>query len=510
MISYGERRLEYQDIQGLVQHDYVELPSATFVLCQVTDPERARNWLAGVVDQIERVSAPDLDQPKRTSAVQVAFTSHGLHALGVSTEVLNQFPREFREGMATLQRERLLGDRGESRAANWEWGAEHDLTKADDHPRSDPRLHMMVLVYAHDAHMLLDRVERLLPHGIDQGLRELKRLDTVFLAGPEREADGGLVGPKEHFGFRDGIGQPHVAGMPPRDSDVTPVDENTIAPGEVLLGYPNSYGEIPEGPTDAHGLGFGRNGTFLVFRQLRQDVKQFWNYVAACSDSQADAAITLAAKMVGRWPDGTPLVVSPDHPNPEVRTHNRFLYASDRDHPDPYGMRCPIGAHIRRTNPRDSLGDDSAQALELANQHRIIRRSRAYGPPLVENMDPKSMMCAVDNGAERGLHFLCLNAAIDRQFEFVQSLWANNPKFGNLYDDPDPLIGVQDGHTGQFTVQGEPIRCRYANMHRFVQVRGGAYFFLPGIEAIRTLARNSTTALSHRNPQDISSCPEAQ
>lgn len=493
MISYGDRRLEYQDIQGLVLHDYVELPSAVFLLCQVTDPERARRWLAGVVEQIARVGEAALDHHTRASAVHVAFTCHGLRALGVAEEVLNQFPREFREGMATLQRERLLGDRGESRAANWEWGAERDSTWTDDHPRPDPRLHVMLLVYAQDAHTLRDQIEGLLPPGTDQGIQELKRLDTVFLAGPEREADGQLVGPKEHFGFRDGIGQPHVAGMPAGNPNMPLVAENTIAPGEVLLGYPNSYGEMPEGPTDTQGLGFGRNGTFLVFRQLRQDVKQFWDYVAACSDGEADAAIKLAAKMVGRWPDGTPLVVSPDHPEPEARTHNRFLYASDRDHPDPYGMRCPIGAHIRRTNPRDSLGEDPAQALELANQHRIIRRSRAYGPPLAENMDPQSMMRAVDNGAERGLHFLCLNAAIDRQFEFVQSLWANNPKFGNLYDDPDPLIGVQDGQTGQFTVQGLPIRCRYANLHRFVQVRGGAYFFLPGIKAIRTLARNSTT-----------------
>lgn len=496
MIPYNEPRLEYHDIQGLVQHDYVELPSAIFVLCQVTDPERARAWLAGLVEQIEQVSRLDLDHPRRTSAVHVAFTSHGLSALGLAAEVLNQFPREFREGMATLQRERLLGDRGESRAVNWEWGAERDSTWADDHPRPDPRLHVMLMVYSQDADMLRDRIETLLPRGTDQGLRELKRLDTVFLAGPEREADGRSAGPKEHFGFRDGIGQPHVAGMPPRDLNVTPAEGNTIAPGEVLLGYANSYGEMPEGPTDVHGRGFGRNGTFLVFRQLRQDVKQFWDYVAACSNSEADAAVKLAAKMVGRWPDGTPLVVSPDHPDPEARTHDRFLYSSDRDHPDPNDMRCPLGAHIRRTNPRDSLGDDPAQALGLANQHRIIRRSRAYGPPLVENMDPKSMMRAVDDGAERGLHFLCLNAAIDRQFEFVQSLWANNPKFGNLHEDPDPLIGVQDDRTGQFTVQGEPIRCRYAGMHRFVQVRGGAYFFLPGIEAIRMLARNSTTALS--------------
>lgn len=102
-------------------------------------------------------------------------------------------------------------------------------------------------------------------------------------------------------------------------------------------------------------------------------------------------------------------------------------------------------------------------------------------------MDPAKLVDAADDGIERGLHFICLNAAIDRQFEFVQNLWANNPKFGGLYDDPDPLIGVLDGEKSTFTVQKEPARCTYSDMPRFVQVRGGAYFFLPGIPAIRML-----------------------
>jgi deferrochelatase/peroxidase EfeB len=171
-----------------------------------------------------------------------------------------------------------------------------------------------------------------------------------------------------------------------------------------------------------------------------------------------------------------------------LQTHDKFVYAKHSSHPDPFGLHCPIGSHIRRTNPRDALNDDPQQSLELSNQHRIVRRGRSYGTPLVEDMDPAKLMGTPDDRTERGLHFICLNAAIDRQFEFVQNLWANNPKFGGLYDDPDPLIGVLDGEKATFTVQKEPVRCAYSDMPRFVQVRGGAYFFLPGIAAIRMLA----------------------
>jgi Dyp-type peroxidase family len=319
------------------------------------------------------------------------------------------------------------------------------------------------------------------------GLHEIKRLGTVFLAGPEPDPTTGKPnGPKEHFGFRDGIAQPQIAGMPPpENAPATP--GNTIPTGEVLLGYTNAYGELPEGPTDTNGQGFGRNGTFLVFRQLHQDVVGFWNYVAQQAAEKASTAVELAAKMVGRWPDGTPLVESPEGPQPHLQTHDQFVYAKHSSHPDPFGLHCPIGSHIRRTNPRDALNDDPQQSLELSNQHRIVRRGRSYGTPLVEDMDPAKLMGTPDDHTERGLHFICLNAAIDRQFEFVQNLWANNPKFGGLYNDPDPLIGVLDGEKATFTVQKEPARCTYSDMPRFVQVRGGAYFFLPGIAAIRKL-----------------------
>lgn len=480
--------LEFHDIQGLVQRGYKELPAAEYVLLQVTDVKRARPWLSALADRIEPATAASHDNQDRSSAVHLALTYHGLQTLGLNQNILNQFPLAFREGMAAINRKRLLGDRGASSATNWRWGSAACQSKADEEElcETDPNLHLVLLVYAKNDLVLSQTRQSILNDLGALGLRELTSLDTVFLAGPERDSIGNSNGPKEHFGFRDGIAQPHIAGMPPRE-DGHAVPGNIIPTGEILLGYTNTYGQMPEGPTDATGQGFGRNGTFLVFRQLHQDVVRFWIYVAQQAAAKGNAPVELAAKMVGRWPDGTPLVESPTGPKSTLQTHDRFVYAGHQSHPDPFGLHCPIGSHIRRTNPRDSLNDDPQRSLELSNQHRIIRRGRSYGTPLVADMDPMKLMAASDDQAERGLHFICLNAAIDRQFEFVQNLWANNPKFGGLYDDPDPLVGVLDGEQSTFTVQKEPVRCTYSDMPRFVQVRGGAYFFLPGIAAIRML-----------------------
>jgi Dyp-type peroxidase family len=388
--------------------------------------------------------------------------------------------------MVTEHRQRLLGDKGGSDPSQWRWGSSKDVKDGKEQWRTDPRLHILVLLYAQTDAILSQHRNMVLQL---TGLSRLgtKPLETILLTGPELDPAGKRNGPKEHFGFRDGIAQPHIAGMPPAEGRTVNPD-NTIAAGEMLLGYVNAYHEMPKGPTDSTGHGFGRNGTFLVFRQLHQNVAAFWGYVAQHAADQERTPIGLAAKMVGRWPDGTPLVESPEGPQPHLQTHDQFVYAGHPTHPDPYGFQCPIGSHIRRTNPRDSLGEIPQRSVLLSNLHRMIRRGRSYGPPLVEDMDPAKLVTASPDKVERGLHFICLNAAIDRQFEFVQNQWANNPKFGELYDDPDPLIGVAEESPGTFTVQAQPVRHRCSDMPRFVQMRGGAYFFLPGIAAIRMLA----------------------
>jgi deferrochelatase/peroxidase EfeB len=197
---------------------------------------------------------------------------------------------------------------------------------------------------------------------------------------------------------------------------------------------------------------------------------------------------------VGRWPSGAPLVTSPDRDEAGLANDNDFLYFAS----DPHGLKCPIGSHVRRSHPRDALDPEpgSERSIEVGKRHRILRRGRTYGPPVVDSLEalaggvrPTSDPLTT---VERGLHFICVNTQIGRQFEFVQHTWVNNPKFDGLYEDDDPLVGSRGSAHGlpggTFTVQREPVRTRVTGMPRFVQVRGGGYFFLPGLRAIRFLA----------------------
>jgi deferrochelatase/peroxidase EfeB len=191
--------------------------------------------------------------------------------------------------------------------------------------------------------------------------------------------------------------------------------------------------------------------------------------------------------MVGRWPSGAPLVHSPEADDPSLSDANDFAYHEA----DQTGARCPIGAHIRRANPRDSLdprpGTTSSWAIN--RRHRILRRGREYGTQLTPEEAVSGGGDSSDD--ERGLHFICLNGNIARQFEFVNDTWLNDPKFAGLYDDADPLVAPSQPFGGTFTVQSDTLRERVTNVPRFVSVKGGAYFFLPGIAATRWLAGDS-------------------
>ena len=175
--------------------------------------------------------------------------------------------------------------------------------------------------------------------------------------------------------------------------------------------------------------------------------------------------------------------MSPDHDDPHLSGANDFAYHAS----DPFGDRCPVGAHVRRANPRDSLDPDpgSRASVAINKRHRILRRGRSYGPRITVE---EALRDGEDSDDPRGLHFLCLNANIARQFEFIQHTWVNDPKFAGLYDDPDPLVGARSGARGDVTIQERPVRTRLRAMPEFTSVRGGAYFFLPGIRALRYLA----------------------
>ena len=323
---------------------------------------------------------------------------------------------------------------------------------------------MLLLVYASDGERLEATVNELTAELIAGGLRVIRELDTAPLV------------PREHFGFRDGISQPRIEGL----GDAPGPD--TIKPGEFVLGYRNEYGLLPDGPPAE----LGRNGSYLVLRQLSQDVHGFWSFCERASarrDGSADAAarLRLAAKLVGRWPSGAPLALAPDGDDPALADANDFGYFEhDRD-----GLRCPVGAHVRRAHPRDSLDPQpgSQRSIDVGKRHRLLRRGRQYGRFLAQE---ELLTAGVEDAwrdEPRGLHFICLGTNLARQFEFVQHTWIENAHFAGLYDNPDPLLS-----SGAFTVPAEPVRERYTDVPRFVSVRGGAYFFLPGISAVRAIA----------------------
>jgi Dyp-type peroxidase family len=458
---------ELGDVQGLVARGYGNLTAASFVLVGIDDRSAAATWL-GTVAAALTASA---ERPDRR-AVNIAFTSLGLRKLGLAESAVGQFSNEFVDGMTTSHRSRILGDVGDSAPERWDWGG----------PRTAV-VDAVLLLYAVDAPTLTALEHE---HSPGPGLRILATLGTSNLDG------------REPFGFRDGISQPLIDGL-----SRTGRPETTVRFGEFVLGYPNEYGRYTERPIlepaadpgrmlplESGRPDFGRNGTYLVFRQLSEDVRGFWRFLDQATkrpDGSSDPVrrVRLAAKMVGRWPGGAPLALSPDLDDPALADANDFAYHRD----DRGGARCPVGAHVRRANPRDSLDPrpGTASSWAINRRHRILRRGREYGTELT----PDEALAGGNGptGDERGLHFVCLNGNIARQFEFVNDTWLNNPKFAGLYDDADPLVGPSEPYGGTFTVQSHPVRERVTGVPRFVSVRGGAYFFLPGLAATRYLAR---------------------
>jgi Dyp-type peroxidase family len=457
--------IELGDIQGLVARGYSDLNSATYVLLRVDAAEAGRAWLETLLDQVTPAPANPQD-----IALNVAFTASGLSALGLPDVVLAQFSNEFTAGMTTSHRRRMFGDVDASAPETWSWGGP-----------DTPEPHILLALFGRDADTLNQRHAEL--SAAFRGVSELTRLDAFT------DLDG-----KEHFGFADGISQPTIEGISSR-KDVPP---NTIRIGEFVLGYVNEYGLYTDRPlvdrgadpggvlaADIEGSGradLGRNGTYLVFRQLAQDVRGFWRYLASLSEDR-NQQTWLAARMVGRWPSGAPVTLSPDVDNAQLSGANDFTY----QYADPLGLQCPIGAHVRRAHPRDSLdpAPGTARSVELDKRHRLLRRGREYGPPV----PPESLYSVPPlDDPERGLFFICVAANIGRQFEFVQHSWVNNPKFDDLYDEPDPVVGYHPSQASNFTIPSDPVRLRLRNLPQFVTTRGGAYFFLPSLRALRYLS----------------------
>ena len=437
--------LDLANIQGNILRGY-RFAVSSYLFLRIEDPNRMRAWLA---DFTPHVTNSEPWQSKPGSTVNIAFSYAGLKALGLPAAALSSFSVEFQQGMA--QRAALLGDTDESAPERWEG------------PFGSGDVHVLVAFNALHPAALAERrawFQELLDRR--GGLKLIAVQEGALLP------QGG-----EHFGYLDGIGQPSVAGAPnpALPGQGTPQKDGSWKPlnaGEFVFGYPDEEGLLPDAPQPDL---LGRNGTYLVFRKLHQKVGLFRQFLREQAAIFPGGEELLAAKLVGRWRDGTPLAASPERMNPDlVRDENRnndFRYGDD-----PNGLRCPIGAHVRRANPRDDgLG-------KISNRHRIIRRGVTYGPVLPPGAD--------EDGQDRGVVFMAINSNIGRQFEFVQSQWINDGNIFGLGGEKDLISGDHNGK-GKMTVQGRP-PCFLAPLPRFVTVRGGDYFFMPGINALRWMA----------------------
>lgn len=485
--------LELDDIQGIVLSGYGALAHARFLLLAFDQPSAGRTLVTRMAADVRTAGA---GVPDGGTAVHIAFTFAGLLALELPWQALKGFAREFQEGMAgNERRSRILGDTEEQAPSTWAWGGP-----------ATPDIHAVLMLYADTADALQALTTRQHTALQDHEVRCVHTLDSAPLAGG-----------REHFGFRDGLSQPRIAGLGRRTH--SPLHE--VPAGEFVLGYANGREELTAGPMvdpieDRQDLlpaavrelrDLGRNGSYLVFRQLAQDVHGFWSFVAGAAGG-ADRAVPLAAKMVGRWPGGASLVRTPDMDEPSLAQANDFDY----HHEDPHGLKCPLGAHVRRTNPRDMLepGPGTAESLAINRRHRLLRRGRNYGPPLSPALDPADVLERGDDGGQRGLHFLCFNASISRQFEFVQHTWANNPNFAGLHADTDPLIGDRRRGADVFTCQAEPVRRRHHGLPRFVTLRGGAYFFMPGKRALAYIGSGTHRIASEYSAPAAPPCERPQ
>lgn len=437
MIAETTITLELNDIQaGALRPRPTPYTGAYFVL-RIDDRHAGRELLQRLIPAL--TSAADPGQPAWLAA---ALTFQGLKALGVPQDSLDSFPPEFQQGMAARAAE--LGDIGESAPEHWE------------SPLGSSDVHVVLVLVAPDA----PRFEAILSQARD-ALHELPGVTLIW-----RQDVASLPTKRDPFGFKDGISQPAIegSGMPGSNPHEAP-----LKAGEFFLGYQDETGDMPAMPQPEV---LGRNGTYMVFRKLDTRVAAFRQYLRDRATSPAEEE-RLAAKIVGRWPSGAPLALAPDQDDPELgadpQRSNAFLYGDDAR-----GLKCPLGAHIRRMNPRDSV------IVGEVRLHRMIRRGTSYGPPLPEGT-------LEDDGADRGIMFAFIGAHIARQFEFVQMQWVNDGKFFGAPAEKDPLIGPNDG-SGQFTIPQQPIRRRLQALPAFVVNRGGEYCFMPSLPALRWLA----------------------
>jgi len=472
-----------ENIQGNIFSGFAK-DYQTFLFLRFPYQETSRDWLRALsvdvatsqeVSDFNRLFKRIKDRRREEGVVKatwlnVAFTHAGLQALGLADADLALFPAEFQQGMPA--RAGLVGDNDDSAPENWI-------------PPLQAQSHALLLIAADDPDDLEAEVSRRIDQLVAGGVELIHRQE-----GKTRADDRG----HEHFGFLDGVSQPGVLGVtPPSDPINNPQQgapgQDLIQPGEFVLGYDTQSGPAPE-PSPA----WTRDGSYLVFRRLRQDVQGFRAFVAEQAASQGISEDVMGAKLVGRYRSGSPLERTKDEPadydpaqhDPiadftDLHTDamiNNFEYGEDKE-----GNIVPRAAHIRKAYPRDQVppGETATQT------HRLLRRGIPFGESFSEEADSGSPQAGdAQYPVDRGLLFLCYQRSIADQFEFVQRFWVNNPNFPQAGDGHDPIIAQADATRTFFLPGGAPDHLTL--MQRWVITTGGDYFFAPSLDALGVLS----------------------
>lgn len=404
-------------------------------------PDAGRAWLAGLVDKVGTGKSVGTASPD-SRWVTLAFTWNGLRALGVADASLDTFPEEFRQGMAA--RAEVVGATGANHPEHWVGEL------------ASPQLHAIAVLFARDVPER-ERCKR--EH--DQYLSKIGGVEV--LSGLDLEAI--FPGePREHFGYRDRLTHPVIEGT---GEQPAPGSLPPIKAGEFFLSYIDESGMQPPIPQPEE---LSRNGSYLAYLRLQEHVGAFREFLREQGETREEQEL-VAAKLMGRWRSGAPLVLAPQKDDPALGVDMQRTNAFDYGKMDPYGYGCPVGSHIRRMNPRDTA--------ENMRRRQMIRRGGTYGPWLPEDKP--------EDGVERGIAAFIGCASLIRQFEFAMNVWVNDPKFKDLGNERDPFVGTQDG-TFDMTIPKRPVRKKIKGLPAFTTIRGGAYFFLPGIRALRFLA----------------------
>ena len=457
-------------IQGGIVRSYEQVTHGLVVLVAFENSGGACEFFEWAVKNVTRFDDGVIATPGKVFC-NVAVSVSGLRNAGVGDDDIDLFPEEFRQGMAA--RAGLLGDVRNNHPQRWR--RPRRFEGIDHVPQDGPdsfdvidldAVHAMIQFQTRASGPGLQTIDLHEPaHPLRRTLADFQAIhpDLRVLAVQStrrRYADAPeTTDIQEHFGYRDGLGQPELEPpLPGRPRNSL----NRAHLGEVVHGHPNAA-DYPVDLTDTslpepirRRATWLADGSFLVVRKYRQYVDRLEKTIAkaaATMNAPAANAEELAyAKLMGRWRDGTPLVAG--------NATNNFVYSTD-----PQGKDCPLHAHIRLAHPR---AEASAEARASSRVPRLVRRGMSYGPAYVAGSG---------DARDRGLVFLAYNASISEQYEVVQRWLTGGNSTGSSSGQGCPFVGVPENGLARF--------------HRFEYVRGDG-----ASEAARVRLEGATSLFS--------------